>query len=49
MANESTSHYEDMSDADLITIIGRDVDPTTSREDLINMAREADKNRLTQY
>jgi hypothetical protein len=36
--------YEQMTDAQLITIIG-DVDPATNRADLIILAEEADRNR----
>jgi hypothetical protein len=40
--------FEDMSNADLIAFIGGDVDPTTSRADLIVMAVQADDTRRGQ-
>jgi hypothetical protein len=45
---DQTNRFEDMSDADLMTYIGGDIDPTTSRADLIEMAKDAEQTRRTE-
>lgn len=37
---QDTRRYEDMSRDELVQIIGTEVDPSTSREDLIRLAME---------
>ncbi len=40
---DTRKNFEDMSDKDLITYLGGDIDPKTNRSDLILMAIERDK------
>ncbi|MEO8105509.1 MAG: hypothetical protein ABI602_04205 [Candidatus Saccharibacteria bacterium] len=45
MSRRNNSDYEKMSRAELVAIIGNEVDPGTGRVDLIVMAMAADDRR----
>ena len=45
MGGDMNRNYDEMSREELVDLIGTDVDPTMSREDLIMMAMAAEEQR----